>query len=150
MKLSTLFSIPLAFVPSLVSAAAIDNTAPRNETIVKRGGEVNYLLNCYRNKYLDDSVSEQYTASYAAWYSNIDNSHNGERPDALSSEYRNWDANGDYLQWEEKQQNIYYPGSGFTLQTHLERIAKYYPPWTYSGTVQRVPDGKTFNCYKLE
>lgn len=83
MKLSL---ISLAVIPSFISAAVVPNVAPRNATLDKRGGEVNYLANCLRYDFVAGSGG--YQASYMAWYSNVDNSLNRERPDSLSNEYR--------------------------------------------------------------
>lgn len=94
MKLSTLFTISLAFIPSLITAVAIPDVASRNETLAKRGGEVNYLANCER---IDRYTGQypHYPASYMAWYSNGDNSQGGQRPDSLSNEYRDWSNGGE-------------------------------------------------------
>ncbi|KAG8898918.1 hypothetical protein FRC01_010721 [Tulasnella sp. 417] len=72
MKLPTLSIASLSFIPSLIAAIAIPDVASRNETLAKRGGEVNYLANCQR---IDPKDS--YTASYVAWYANIDNTQSG-------------------------------------------------------------------------
>lgn len=88
-----LLPISLAFAPSFIAAAAIPDVAPRNETIAKRGGEVNYLADCTRWSVLN--TWSDYPASYIVWYSNVDNSQDKQLPDSLSSEYRNWDAGGE-------------------------------------------------------
>lgn len=95
MKLLALCITALSLIPSLISAIALpaDVVVPRNETssdLEKRGGEVNYLSNCWRVNVNNNG----YYASYVAWYSNVDNSQNGQRPDSLSSEYRDWSAGG--------------------------------------------------------
>ncbi|KAG8891915.1 hypothetical protein FRC00_012929, partial [Tulasnella sp. 408] len=77
MKLFTLFTTSLSFIPSLIAAATIPEVAARNETLVKRGGEVNYLCNCVRVDFSGPWPVSSYTASYIAWYSNIDNTHSG-------------------------------------------------------------------------
>lgn len=75
MKLLALCITSLCFIPSLISAIAIPNVAPRNETSLgKRGGEVNYLANCQR---FDVNTWDSYTASYVAWYANVDNTQSG-------------------------------------------------------------------------
>ncbi|KIO17301.1 hypothetical protein M407DRAFT_33050 [Tulasnella calospora MUT 4182] len=146
MKLSILLITSLSFIPSLIAAVAIPDVAPRNETLAKRGGEVNYLSNCQR---LDVNTLNSYTASYVAWYANVDNSQSGsDRPDSLSNEYRNWDAGGDYLHWEGQQQNIYFSDSGVTVQTHINSNAQSLEFTAYAGWAQRTSDGKVFNCYK--
>ncbi|KAG9044352.1 hypothetical protein FS837_008286 [Tulasnella sp. UAMH 9824] len=97
MKLSTLSITSLSLIPSLATAVAIPDVAPRNETLVKRGGEVNYLSNCLRVDTKSAFPLSTYTASYIAWYMNIDNTQSGnDRPDSLSNEYRNWDAKGKF------------------------------------------------------
>ncbi|KAG8892060.1 hypothetical protein FRC01_014366, partial [Tulasnella sp. 417] len=73
MKLFTLFTTSLSFIPSLIAAVAIPDIAARNGTLTKRGGEVNYLSNCQRI----GSNKDSYTASYVAWYMNVDNSQSG-------------------------------------------------------------------------
>lgn len=73
MKLSTLFLIPFVFLPSFIFAATIPHPPPRNGTLVKRGGEVNYLANC---EVLDGAFGNSHFASYMGWYSNVDNSLN--------------------------------------------------------------------------
>lgn len=121
MKLSTLFITPLSFIPSLVAAASTPDVAPHNETLAKRGGEVNYLSNCQR---VDAAIGpfRAIPLSYIAWYSNIDNTQSGndvcrwlqffishlliftdylscavqKHPNSLSSEYRNWAAGGKF------------------------------------------------------
>lgn len=77
MKLSTLFITSLSFIPSLIAAASIPDVAPRNETLAKRGGEVNYLSNCARVD-ISKWPPPSYSASYIAWYSNVDNSQGGQ------------------------------------------------------------------------
>ncbi|KAG8925644.1 hypothetical protein FRC01_009882 [Tulasnella sp. 417] len=110
-----------ALILSLVAAAALPDVVPRNETFSKRGGE-NYLANCERgNQY---NAYDNYPASYVTWYSNVNNSQDGQRPDSLSSEYRNWAAGGDYLHWEGQEQDIYFPDSGVTVQTHIDSNAQ--------------------------
>ncbi|KIO32806.1 hypothetical protein M407DRAFT_18271 [Tulasnella calospora MUT 4182] len=146
MKLSTLLPVSFTLLPSLVAASAIPDVAPRHESLSKRGGEVNYLTNCERgNQY---NAYDNYPASYVAWYSNVDNSQSGQRPDSLSSEYRNWDAGGDYLHWEGQEQDIYFPDSGVTVQTHIDGNAQSRGFGDYAGYAYRPADGKTFNCYK--
>ncbi|KIO22365.1 hypothetical protein M407DRAFT_28085 [Tulasnella calospora MUT 4182] len=132
MKFSTLFITSLSFVPSLVAAAAIPDAALRNETLSKRGGEVNYISNCAR---IDPNVGSQYSASYIAWYSNVDNSQSGN------------DVGG-YLHWEGQQQNIYFPDSGVSVQTHIDSNADGRAFTAYAGWAQRTSDGKVFNCYR--
>lgn len=92
MKLSVLCLTLLSLLPSFIVAAALPDFVPRNETIAKRGGEVNYLADCSR---LLLSSGDSYQASYIAWYSNVDNSQNEQRPDSLSSEYRDWSRGGE-------------------------------------------------------
>ncbi|KAG8959216.1 hypothetical protein FRC00_001828 [Tulasnella sp. 408] len=146
MKLSTLFITSLSFIPSLITAVAISDVASRNETLTKRGGEVNYLSNCLR---WIAGTADSYTASYVAWYANVDNSQSGyDRPDSLSNEYRNWAAGGDYLHWEGQQQDIYFSDSGVTVQTHIDSDAQSRAFTAYAGWAQRTSDGKVFNCYK--
>ncbi|KAG9044351.1 hypothetical protein FS837_008285 [Tulasnella sp. UAMH 9824] len=143
MKLSTLFITSLSFIPSLISAVAIPGVAPGN---TKRGGEVNYLSNCQR---WIAGTADSYTASYVAWYANVDNSQSGyDRPDSLSNEYRNWAAGGDYLHWEGQQQDIYFSDSGATVRTHIDSDAQSRAFTAYAGRAQRISDGKVFNCYK--
>ncbi|KAG8959218.1 hypothetical protein FRC00_001830 [Tulasnella sp. 408] len=145
MKLSTLFITSLSLIPSLIAAVAIPDSAARNETLAKRGGEVNYLANCQRI----GNNKDTYTASYAAWYMNIDNTQSGnDRPDSLSNEYRNWAAGGDYLHWEGQQQDIYFSDSGLTVQTHIDGDAQSRGFQAYAGWAQRTSDGKRYNCYK--
>ncbi|KAG8959219.1 hypothetical protein FRC00_001831, partial [Tulasnella sp. 408] len=149
MKFFALFTTSLSFIPSLITAAAIPDVAARNETLVKRGGEVNYLSNCARVDFSGPWPVSSYTASYIAWYSNIDNTHSGnDHPDSLSNEYRNWDAKGDYLHWEGQEQDIYFPGSGASVQTHIDGDAQSRGFQAYAGWAQRTSDGKVFNCYK--
>ncbi|KAG8948665.1 hypothetical protein FRC04_009431 [Tulasnella sp. 424] len=150
MKLLALCTTSLSFIPSLISAIAIpaaDVVAPRNETssLEKRGGEVNYLSNCLR---VDVNLTSGYYASYIAWYSNVDNSQSGQRPDSLSSEYRDWSKGGAYLTWEGQQQEIYFPDSGAIVRTHIDSDAKSRAFTAYAGWAQRVSDGRVFNCYK--
>ncbi|KIO16253.1 hypothetical protein M407DRAFT_34101 [Tulasnella calospora MUT 4182] len=145
MKFSTLFVTPLYLIPSLIAAAAIPDVAAHNETLAKRGGEVNYLANCQRIEAGQDS----YTASYVAWYSNLDNTQSGnDRPESLSNEYRDWSANGDYIRWEGQQQDIYFRDSTVSLQTHIAGDAQSRGFQEYAGYAQRTSDGKKFTCYK--
>ncbi|KIO28525.1 hypothetical protein M407DRAFT_22266 [Tulasnella calospora MUT 4182] len=145
MKLSPLSLLSFAVIPSFISAAIIPDLAPRNGTIAKRGGEVNYLANCFR---ITIPNTSGYLASYMAWYSNIDNSLARQRPDSLSSEYRDWSNGGSVLKWDGVQQNIYFPDSGVTVQTHIDPGANYRAFTSGAGWVQRTSDGKIFNCYR--
>lgn len=56
---------------------------------------------------------------------------------------------GDYLTWEGQQQNIYFPDSGVTVQTHIDSDAQSRGFGDYAGYAYRPADGKTFNCYKV-
>ncbi|KAG9042993.1 hypothetical protein FS837_010157 [Tulasnella sp. UAMH 9824] len=173
MKLSTLYIASLAFLPSLISAVAIPDADNHKATLGKRGGEINYLADCYRQDW-DEGVN--YHASYMAWYSNSDNSVHGEQPKSLSSEYRNWASNGgghllgqthsyvhmeleislfvsdvvigDWLTWEGQNHSIYFPGSGVTVNTNINSGAGGLSTGQAAGTVQRTSDWKTFQCYK--
>lgn len=51
MKLSPLFLISLDLIPSLISAAVVPDVFSRNATLDNRGGEVNYLCNCFRTNF---------------------------------------------------------------------------------------------------
>ncbi|KAG8940017.1 hypothetical protein FRC00_013333, partial [Tulasnella sp. 408] len=145
MKLSPLSLLSFAVVPSFISAATIPDLAARNGTLAKRGGEVNYLAGCFR---ITIPNPGGYVASYMAWYSNVDNSLNRERPDSLSSEYRDWSNGGSFLKWEGVQQNIYFPDSGVTVQTYIEAGANNRAFTSYAGGVLRTSDWKWFNCYR--
>ncbi|KIO23585.1 hypothetical protein M407DRAFT_26957 [Tulasnella calospora MUT 4182] len=146
MKLSALYLSTFAFIPSFISAATIPNLASHKEALAKRGGEVNYLSNC---RHWKADLSSFYTVSHILWYSNVDNSQSGhDAPNSLSNEYRDWAAGGDYLHWEEQQQNIYFPDSGTTVQTHIASDAQSRDFTAYAGWAQRTSDGKVFNCYK--
>ncbi|KAG8909708.1 hypothetical protein FRC01_006778 [Tulasnella sp. 417] len=170
MKFSALFIASLSFIPSLIAAVAIPDIAARNETLVKRGGEVNYLSNCLRVDTHSGWPLSSYTASYIAWYSNIDNTQSGNDvrlvsyksllfhhldPDLTSSILL--DANSsaptrsptsDYLHWEGQQQDIYFPDSAASIQTHIDGDAQGRAFQAYAGWAQRTSDGKKFNCYK--
>ncbi|KAG9042994.1 hypothetical protein FS837_010158 [Tulasnella sp. UAMH 9824] len=147
MKLSTLYLITFVFFPSFASSVAVPNMGPRNETLHKRGGEINYLADCtmYQNTW---EPGANYHVSHMAWYSNGDNSQNGQQPDSLSNEYRDWSRGGEWLVWEGRQQNIYFADSGVTVQTYIEGDAKSRALYSYAGGVQRTSDWKWFNCYK--
>ncbi|KAG8944211.1 hypothetical protein FRC00_010693, partial [Tulasnella sp. 408] len=145
MKRSTLYLASVTLLPSVISAAAIPEGNPLNGTLAKRGGEVNYLAGCSR---FVSSTSEQYPASYMAWYSNVDNSLNQQKPDSLSSEYRDWSAGGTWLTWEGRQHDIYFPGSGVTVQTHIDADASSRDFMAWAGWVQRTSDWRVFQCYK--
>ncbi|KIO23882.1 hypothetical protein M407DRAFT_106440 [Tulasnella calospora MUT 4182] len=94
-------------------------------------------------------MADAYHASYVAWYSNVDNTLSGNpRPGSLSSEYRDWSVGGDWLTWEGQQQNIYFPDSGVTVQTHIDGGAQDRDFTTWAGWAQRTSDWKTFNCYR--
>lgn len=57
---------------------------------------------------------------------------------------------GTYLTWEGQQQNIYFPDSGVTVQTHIDWNAKTRDFTAYAGWAQRdPPGGKVFNCYRV-
>ncbi|KIO22761.1 hypothetical protein M407DRAFT_27714 [Tulasnella calospora MUT 4182] len=146
MKLSPLYILPFAAIHSFASATAVPDLAPRNGTLAKRGGEVNYLCSCFRLNIAAGLPG--YVASYMAWYSNSDNSLARQRPDSLSSEYRDWSNGGNTIKWEEKQQNIYFPDSGVTVQTHIDSDANKRAFTTWAGWAQRTSDWKTFNCYR--
>ncbi|KAG8906889.1 hypothetical protein FRC00_012272 [Tulasnella sp. 408] len=75
MRLSALYYGSLAFLPSFIAALAVPDVVPRNETLAKRGGEVNYLTYCLRANV--NNMADAYHASYIAWYSNIDNTQSG-------------------------------------------------------------------------
>lgn len=77
MKLSTLYLTSFVFFPSLAFSVVVPNMAPRNETLHKRGGEINYLADCimYKNTW---EPGASYHVSHMAWYSNGDNSQNGQ------------------------------------------------------------------------
>ncbi|KIO23582.1 hypothetical protein M407DRAFT_26955 [Tulasnella calospora MUT 4182] len=146
MKLSTLYLSALAFIPSFISAGIIPDVTSHKEALAKRGGEVNYLANC---RHFQGDLSSYYTVSHILWYSNVDNSQSGhDVPDSLSNEYRDWAAGGDYLHWEGQQQNIYFPDSGTSVQTHIDSDAQSRGFTAYAGWAQRTSDGKVFNCYK--
>lgn len=126
MKLSTLSLTSLLFIPSLAAAAAVPDAPRQNGTLTKRGGEVNYLANCERVDPEADAYDEQYkySASYMAWYANIDKSQGQQLPDSLSNEYRDWSRGGTTLLWEGSQQNIYFSDSGVSVQTHIDSDAQ--------------------------
>ncbi|KAG8934261.1 hypothetical protein FRC00_012326 [Tulasnella sp. 408] len=145
MKLSALYIASLAFLPSFISAVAVTDAADHKAALGKRGGEINYLANCYREDW-DDDV--KYKASYMAWYSNSDNSVNGQQPNSLSSEYRDWSNGGSWLTWEGQQHSIYFPDSGTTVKTYINSGAAGLSTGQWAGTVQRTSDWKTFQCYK--
>ncbi|KIO26837.1 hypothetical protein M407DRAFT_23897 [Tulasnella calospora MUT 4182] len=145
MKFSTLYLTSLALLPSFIAAAAVPEAAPRSEeasTLVKRGGEVNYIAQCTRV-----NSSGSYPASYVAWYANQDNSQNGQWPDSLSNEYRNWANGGSGLDWTQPQ-SIYFSDSGVTLHTDLEGWAWNAPLGNSVGWATRTSDGKQFTCYR--
>ncbi|KAG8917694.1 hypothetical protein FRC01_002278 [Tulasnella sp. 417] len=147
MKLSTLYLTSLALLPSFIAAAAIPEAAPRSEeasTIVKRAGEVNYIANCIR---VNPYGTYEYYASYMAWYANQDNSQNGQWPDSLSNEYRNWANGGSYLDWTQPQ-SVYFSGSGVSVQSDLESWAWNPPVGTAVGWATRTSDSKKFTCYR--
>ncbi|KIO19643.1 hypothetical protein M407DRAFT_30714 [Tulasnella calospora MUT 4182] len=147
MKGPTIYLAAFAFLSTFISAAAVPHVASPGEVLAKRGGEVNYLANCIiRNPAY---VTINYHASYIAWYSNVDNSLSGnDTPESLSNEYRDWAAGGEYLLWEGQQQNIYFPDSGVSVQTHIEGDGQSRAFTAWAGWAQRTSDGKTFNCYK--
>ncbi|KIO22548.1 hypothetical protein M407DRAFT_27946 [Tulasnella calospora MUT 4182] len=146
MKFSALCFTTLAFIPSFSSAAAIPDAVHLNGTLAKRGGEVNYLANCQQTNSPTDSG---YPVSHIAWYANVDESLSGnDLVDSLSNEYRDWSLGGAYLTWEGRQQNIYFPDSGVTVQTHIDGDAQSRPFTAWAGWAQRTSDGKYFNCYK--
>ncbi|KAG9015074.1 hypothetical protein FRB90_004917 [Tulasnella sp. 427] len=130
----------LSFFIALVSAAAAPDTASSLETLSKRGGEVFYLANC-----LAGDVFDAYRASYMAYYSNIDNSQNQQNPDAISEESR--DASGGYLHWEGKEQDIFFPTTGATVQTHIDPNAQARDFGAYAGFADQLR-WKKFSCYK--
>lgn len=138
-----------AFLPTLISALTIPNIAPpqlERSSLAKRGGQVLYLANCYR-----ESISnwgDVYKASYGAWYANVDDSQNQEVPDALSNEYRDWSNGGDYLHWEGQEQDIYFGASGTTVATNINWNAQDGGFQSYAGSAHRWTDGYNFNCYK--
>ncbi|KAG9015072.1 hypothetical protein FRB90_004915 [Tulasnella sp. 427] len=133
----------LSFFIALVSAAAVPDTASSLETLSKRGGEVFYLANC-----LVGEGFNIYRASYVAYYSNVDNSQNQQNPDAISQEYR--DANGGYLHWEEKEQDLFFPTTGFTIQTHIAGNAQALDFGAYAGFADQTSNWKRFSCYTLK
>ncbi|KIO20968.1 hypothetical protein M407DRAFT_29410 [Tulasnella calospora MUT 4182] len=145
MKLSTLYISSLTLLPSVITAAAITGGVPLNGTLARRGGEVNYLADCSR---WVPSTSEQYPASYMAWYSNVDNSLDQQKPDSLSNEYRDWSAGGTWLTWEGQQHNIHFADSGVTVQTHIDSDASSRDFMAWAGWIQRTSDWRVFNCYK--
>ncbi|KAG9044353.1 hypothetical protein FS837_008287 [Tulasnella sp. UAMH 9824] len=168
MKLSTLLITSIPFIPSMI-AAAIPDVVAHNETLAKRGGEINYLANCQR---FSNTSSDWYKASYVAWYSNVDNSQSGnDRPTSLSNEYRDWAAGGkfissdtkscrkeayslsahylgDHLHWEGQQHSAYFSDSGVSVQTHIASDAQGRANGAYAGWAQRTSDRRKFNCYK--
>ncbi|KAG9005196.1 hypothetical protein FRB90_010507, partial [Tulasnella sp. 427] len=148
MRLSTLSLVTFGVLPSLISALTVPAVVPRNETLIKRDQEINYLTFCVRAN--PDNMADAYHASYMAWYSDPSHATSRSRhPDDLSSEYRKWvNGQGDWLVWEEKQQNIYFPNSGVTVQTHIDSNAASRGYGEWAGWAQRTSDWKTFNCYK--
>lgn len=74
MKLTTLILTAIALIPSLISAAPVEEVAARKDILAKRGGEVNYLANCINSSAVSPSG---YHVSHIAWYSNVDNSLSG-------------------------------------------------------------------------
>ncbi|KIO22760.1 hypothetical protein M407DRAFT_27713 [Tulasnella calospora MUT 4182] len=147
MKLSTLYLTSFAFFPSFAFSAAVPDMGSRNETLHKRGGEVNYIANCimYQNTW---TPGDSYHVSHLAWYANSDNSQNGQQPDSLSNEYRDWSKGGEWLTWPGTQQNLYFADSGVTVQTHIDGDAPSKALYTGTGWAQRTSDGKVFNCFK--
>ncbi|KAG8979255.1 hypothetical protein FRB90_008154, partial [Tulasnella sp. 427] len=77
MKLFTLYVIPLSLISSLAYATAISQVSSGNETLAKRGNEVNFLANCvhYHNTAFPN---DNYHVSHMIWYSDVDNSFNGQ------------------------------------------------------------------------
>ncbi|KAG8934262.1 hypothetical protein FRC00_012327 [Tulasnella sp. 408] len=118
MKLSTHYVASLAFLPSFVLTAAILDSAPHKEDLVKRGGEVNYLANCVNNEVWSHSV---YHVSHMVW--------------------RLYNLGGE-------QHDIYFADSGVTVQTHIEADAQSRAFTDWAGWAQRASDWKYFNCYK--
>ncbi|KIO22370.1 hypothetical protein M407DRAFT_28088 [Tulasnella calospora MUT 4182] len=178
MKLSTVFIASLSFIPSLIAAAAIPDIATDIETLVKRGGEVNYLSNCIRLDFKGPWPMNSYTASYIAWYANVDNTQSGHdvrqlvfvptrSPTSIGTGLQtasltypgdqkslslanlsSLNSVGDYLHWEGQQQNIYFSDSAASLQTHINGDAQSLGFQAYAGSAQRTSDGKKFTCYK--
>ncbi|KAG8934470.1 hypothetical protein FRC01_002538 [Tulasnella sp. 417] len=147
MKLSTLHLSSLMLLPLATSVAAIPTGVPRNGTLAKRGGEVNYLAQCSR--FGPGAGAELYQASYIAWYANSDNSQNQQKPDSLSNEYRDWStAAGRRLTWEGTEQSIHFKDSGITIQTHIDADALSRGLYAWGGWIQRTSDWRTFDCYK--
>ncbi|KAG9042992.1 hypothetical protein FS837_010156 [Tulasnella sp. UAMH 9824] len=147
MKLFTLYITSLTLLHSLIYAAIVPKLAPRNLTIAKRGGEVNYLANCQR---ISLSTGLDYHASYMTWYADVDRSLHGPnlRPDSMSNEYRDWSKGGDYLHWEGQQQDIYFSDSGVTVQTHIDADAQSRDFTAWAGWALRTSDWRAFDCFK--
>lgn len=139
----------LALLPALTFALTIPGTVPSHldrNSLAKRGGQVVYLANCYRQSI--SNSGDVYKASYGAWYADVDDSQNQEAPGDLSNEYRNWANGGDYLHWEGQEQDLYFSSSGTTVATHIDWDAQSRGFESWAGYAQRWSDGYTFNCYK--
>lgn len=138
MKPYTPFITSPTFIHTLISAAAVPSDANVKGTLNKRGGEVNYLVNCRRLNW--DDGSSDYSAEYMAWYPNVKNSLNRQRPIRFPKDIEtgqlavrlpiensfirvlgaNAQCMGGFLDWEGRQQDIHVKDSGATVQTHID------------------------------
>lgn len=136
--LTSIAALSLAFLSPLVSATVIPS-------LPKRDQQVLYLTNCFRALVADGN--DKYQASYGAWYASNDNSQTYQNPDALTNEYRNWANGGTFLNWEQQQQTITFPGSGTSVTTSIQPYAYQYSTGSYAGEAWRS-DGYHFSCFK--
>ncbi|KAG8974796.1 hypothetical protein FRB90_009706, partial [Tulasnella sp. 427] len=103
------------------------------------GTEINYIANC---------IHGDYPVSHIAYYINIDNSHDGQLPTALSDPYR--DKNGDWITWEGQQQNITFPDRPGVpiIETDIGCISKKCKFTLFAGSIRRTFDLKPFICFR--
>ena len=125
-------TIVMALLLSFIAAAAVPKEPTRGSGMEKRGQNVLFLANCWR-----ENGSAQYGASYGLWYNDSDNTWNNQFPDSLSNEYRNWAAGGTYLTWEGTTQNLYFSDSGVTVSTDISYAAASAVQSEYVGSATR-------------
>lgn len=76
-------------------------------------------------------------ASYAPWYSNWRNSQNGQPPESLTNEYRDWSKGGSTITFEGQEQVFTYPTSGVKLYIHIQSNGLDVGNRNYAGYIDR-------------
>ncbi len=148
----SLLAIALSLLPQFVLSAAILPHGPHHEarnssSVEKRTTEIIYICNCKRWTPLN--ANDWYPASYVAWYADWTFSNDGENPDAITYEYRDWSQGGSTITFEGVEQDFTWPSSGAIAYIHIASNGLNVGSGNYAGFLWRYNLGawQQFNCY---